>query len=88
MNHTLAARVYALAKEYGRLCADGDAELLTHDEHATLLEIEARLNAYGNLLSATHPTTFLRHELNDAKAYLRCTRIKLRVSRPKRGDRM
>ena len=87
MNERLATRVFALAKEYYRLCSDTDAEHLSYDEYTNLLEAEAKLNAYGNLLSAKDPATFLRHELNDAKAYLRCTRIRLRASRPKSGGR-
>lgn len=81
----LAARIFALAKEYYALMSDTDAEHLSYDEYTNLLDYEAKLNAFGNLLMAKHPAKFLRHELNDAKAYLRCTRLRLSVSCPKRG---
>ncbi len=83
----LASRTFALAKEFYRLYSDSDAELLSYDEYTNLLDYETKLNAFGNLLTVRDVRKFLRHELNDAKAYLRCTRIRLRVSRPKQGDR-
>lgn len=87
MNDKLATRIYALAKEYSGLCCDIDAEFLSYDDYTNLLEYEAKLNAYGNLLSAKHPAAYLRNELNDAKDYLRCTRIRLAASLPKNGGR-
>lgn len=87
MNDKLATRIYALAKEFSGLCCDIDAEFLSYDDYTNLLEYEAKLNAYGNLLSAKHPGKFLRHELNDAKSYLHCTQIRLSVSRPENGGR-
>jgi len=87
MNDKLAARVFSLAKEYYAQMSNDDAEHLSYDEYTNLLEYEAKLNAYGNLLSAKQPARFLRHELNDAKAYLRCTRIRLSVSQSTSGGR-
>lgn len=85
MNDKLAARVFALAKEYYAQMSNDDAEHLSYDAHTNLLEYEAKLNAYGNLLSAKQPAKFLRDELKDAKDYLRCTRIRLSASHPTNG---
>jgi len=70
-----------MAKEYYALMSDTDAEYLSYDDYTNLLEYEAKLNAYGNLLFAKQPPKFLRQELKDAKDYLHCTRQRLRVSR-------
>lgn len=83
MNHHLTARIMSLAKEYFLLMTDTDAEHLSYDEYTCLLEYEAKLNAYGNLLTAKKPAVFLRHELNDAKAFLRCTRLRLSIAAKK-----
>jgi hypothetical protein len=80
MNPHLTARIMSLAKEYFLLMSDTDAEHLSYDEYTCLLEYESKLNAYGNLLTAKKPATFLRHELNDAKAFLRCTRLRLSIT--------
>jgi outer membrane protein TolC len=83
MNNPLITRIFAMAKEYYALMSDTDAEYLSYDDYTNLLEYEAKLNAYGNLLTAKQPAKFLRHELRDAKDYLRCTQQRLRVGRPK-----
>lgn len=80
MNHHLTARIMSLAKEYFLLMTDADAEHLSYDEYTCLLEYEAKLNAYGNLLTAKKPAALLRHEINDAKAFLRCTRLRLSIT--------
>jgi hypothetical protein len=80
MNHHLTARIMSLAKEYYLLMADADAEDLSYDEYTCLLQYEAKLNAYGNLLTVEEPAAFLRHELNDAKAFLRCMRLRLSIT--------
>lgn len=83
MTNPLVTRIFAMAKEYYALMSDTDAEYLSYDDYTNLLEYEAKLNAYGNLLMAKPPGTFLRHELKDAKDYLHCTRQRLIASRLK-----
>lgn len=84
----LAARIFALAKEYYRLYSDTDADLLSYDEYSNLLDYETKLNAFGNLLTVRDVRQFLRDELKDARCYLRCTRIRLRASHanPRSGE--
>jgi len=86
LSEKLAARIFALAKEYYRLYSDIDAELLSYDEYTNLLDYETKLNAFGNLLTVRDVRKFLRDELKDARCYLRCTRLRLRASRSNGED--
>jgi hypothetical protein len=81
LSEKLAARIFALAKEYYALMSDIDAEHLSYDDYTNLLEYEAKLNAYGNLLLVRDVRKFLHDELKDARCYLRCTRLRLKASR-------
>jgi len=65
----LASNILALAGRFYRL-ANRETERLDFDDYANLQEWEAKLNAYGNLLSSSNVDQFLTQEMADAEEFL------------------
>lgn len=58
-----------MASRFYRL-ANNETERLDFEDYASLQEWEAKLNAYGNLLSSSNPEQFLTQEIADAEDFL------------------
>lgn len=65
----LASSIFALAGRFYRLAND-ETERLDFEDYASLQAWEAKLNAYGNLLSSSNAEQFLTQEMADAEDFL------------------
>jgi len=61
--------LFGLAKEIADF-ADEQTEHLSYEEYATLMEYEAKLLAFANILSAFNRNAFLEEEIAEAIACL------------------
>jgi len=57
--------LFGLAKEIADF-ADEQTEHLNFEDYAALMEYEAKLLAFGNVLSASNQQTFLEEEIGEA----------------------
>lgn len=77
---TLGAQLYALSKEFSRLCDCEVTEHIPFEDYNNILEYETKLNAFGNLLSVSDTTKFLHAEIEEAESYLADFRLRLGIS--------
>ncbi len=79
-SETLVAHLYALSKEFSRLCDCKVTEQIPFEDYNNILEYETKLNAFGNLLSVSDTMKFLQAEIEEAECYLADFRRRLGIS--------
>ena len=69
MSPLLTSSLFELAGRFYRL-ANAETERLSFEDYEGLQEWEAKLNAYGNLLSTPDAVQYLKREIADAENFL------------------